>query len=288
MQSRYLSPEDVKRLESYEFAPKVLVEGYLSGRHQSRAQGSSTEFHDHRPYCYGDSLGSVDWKVFARTERYYVRLFEQETNADCYLFVDSSGSMGFGETVSKLDYASFFAASLAYLITKGGDRVSLQLFDDQVRHFLPPGSTTKHMQQLLNLLENNKPGSHTSISEALTRAVPLIRKRGTLVVLSDFLDDPASIFTALNPYVHRGFEIHLYQILDPQELELPEIGLTAFRDMETGARLVTHTRGVREAYTHAMREHIDKLRTLARRRQINYTVARTDTHFFTLLDAFST
>ncbi|MEX2580237.1 MAG: DUF58 domain-containing protein [Verrucomicrobiales bacterium] len=283
---RYLRPEDIRKLQTFEFAPRAVVEGYLSGRHRSRSRGSSIEFHEYREYSAGDDPKMIDWRVFARTDRHYLRTFEQETNLECHVFLDSSASMGFdgGSPVSKIEYGSFFAAALSYLVIRNGDRVSLQLFDDAIREFFPPGSTSGHLNQILQALERNEPGNETSLSAALEKAQPLLKRRGILVVVSDFFDDPAAIFRALNPYLHRGFRIHLFHLLTPGELDLEQRGLTTFLDMETGARLVAHPSGLRQRYKEAIDEHTARLRQLSTRSGVDYSLHRTDAHFFRLFD----
>jgi uncharacterized protein (DUF58 family) len=288
---RYLKPEDVLRLGGYEFAAKAMVEGYMAGRHRSRQRGASIEFHEYREYTPGDDPALVDWRVFARTDRHYLRTFEQETHMECHLFLDSSGSMGFAspgaEWPTKLDYASFAAACLSWLVLRGHDRVSLHLFDAEVRAFFPPGSTRKHLHEVLTSLEKNRPGGRTDLPEALRRARPMLKRKGTLVVISDFLAPPEEVFAALNPYLHAGFRVQLFHILDPGELDLPDRGLARFEDMETKSQLVLHTSNVREAYGKAMAEHLAAMRRLATTRQVGYTVARTDQSYFVLLDALS-
>jgi uncharacterized protein (DUF58 family) len=281
---KYLRPEDIRALSTYEFAPKAVVEGYLAGRHRSRSRGSSIEFRDYRQFVSGDDPALIDWRVFARTDRLYLRTYEQETNLECHVFLDSSASMGFGNGVSKLEYASFFCAAVCYLVVHNNDRVSLQVFDDRIRHFFPPGSTRGHLHNLLHVLEDNEPGGETDLGDALQRSHPLLKRKGTLIVISDFFDDAARIFAALSPYLHRGFRIHLFHVLTPEELELAEKGLVTFRDLETGGRIVAHTEQLRPAYRESMRRHIAALRSLAARRGIDYVVARTDTHYFTLFD----
>lgn len=286
-QFKYLKPDDIRRLGRYEFAPKLLVEGYLSGRHRSLSAGSSVDFRDYRQYVPGDDLAQVDWRVYARTDRHYLRTYEQETNMECHVFLDSSASMGFGENPTKLEYASFFSAALCYLVTHNTDRVSLQIFDDKVRDFFPPGSTTKHLHGILRALESNYAGNKTSISEALLKSHPLLKRKGSLIVISDFFDDPAAIFASLSPYLHRGFRIHLFHILAPEELELDSRGLALFEDMETDQRVVAHTDDLREPYRKAMQDHINNLRELAFRRNVDYMVAKTDTHYFNLFDSLA-
>jgi uncharacterized protein (DUF58 family) len=281
---QYLRPEDIRRLAGFEFAPKAVVEGYFAGRHVSRSRGSSVEFRDYRQYVPGDDRALIDWRVYGRTDRFYLRTYDHETSMDGHLFLDSSASMGFGKNPTKLEYASFFAACLAYLVIRGGDRVSLQIFDRTIRAFIPPGSTGTHLNGLLNLLERNRPGERTSLAAALQSSFPLLKRRGILVVVSDFFDDPAAIFAALGPYLHRGFKVFLFHVLTPSELEMEDRGLVAFRDLETGQRVIAHTDDVRQGYLTAMSRHIDALRDLATRRSVDYTVARTDTHFYRLFE----
>jgi uncharacterized protein (DUF58 family) len=281
---KYLRPEDMRALMALEFAPKAVADGVLAGRHRSPARGSSIEFRDYRQYVQGDDPAQIDWRVYGRTDRHYLRTYEQETNLECHIFLDSSASMGFGEGTSKLDYASFFAAALAFLVTRSSDRVSLQIFDDRIRFHAPPGSTRRHLHNLLHALEENEPGGQTKLSEALQRSHPLLKRRGTLVVISDFFDDAEAIFKALNPYLHRGFRIHLFHVLHPDELELAHRGLLTFRDLETGGRLIAHTEELRATYAKAMRQHISGLRSFAVRRGIDYTMCGTDTPYLSLFD----
>ncbi len=283
MAFKYLRPEDVRRLESYEFAARLLAEGWLSGRHRSHLRGASTEFHEYRPYSPGDDPGLVDWRVFARTDRPYLKTFEQETNLECHLLVDSSSSMGFagGAPVTKLEFASYFAAALGWLVVRGSDRVSLQIFDDKVREFLPPGSTRQHLHQLLSLLEHNHPRGETSLANALSRASLHLRKRGTVIILSDFYDDPAAVFHALNPFIHRGFRIHLFS---PEEMDLGDNTLARYEDLETREQLTLHPKAIAESYRETLHTHITRLRTLAAQRQVDYHLARTDGSFWPLFD----
>lgn len=285
-QHTYLKPEDILKLRNYEFGAKSLVEGYLSGRHKSNQRGSSTEFHEYRQYCPGDDISLVDWRVFARSDRHYLKTFEVETNLECHIFVDSSASMGFKEKapLSKLEYASFFAACLSWLVIHKGDCVGLQLFDKDIRHHLPAGSTRKHLLSILDLLEKNTAGSQTSISTSLKRAAPLLKRKGTIVVVSDFFDSPEEIFRSLNPYIHRGFRIQLCHILDPAELKLTDRGLTRFVDMETSESLIAHTSNLQSDWAEAMETHCRSLRRLAASKQVGYTLSPTTESYHKLFD----
>lgn len=284
---RFLDPADIRRLKNYEFGAKAMVEGYLSGRHRSHQRGSSIEFHEFRQYVPGDDPARVDWRVFARNDKLFLRTFEQETNLECHIFLDCSASMGFPENhprLSKLEYASFFSAALAWWVISRNDRVSLTLFDRGIRRFLPPGSTRKHLNDLLHTLEHNPPGSGTSITEALGRAQPLLKRKGTLVVLSDFFEPPAALFRALNPYLHRGFRVHLFHVLDPSELQLDDRGLSRFVDMETGDQLTVHPHAVRESWNRGILEHTRSLRSLAASRHCDYALTSTAEPYFALFD----
>ncbi len=288
---KYLVPSDIRRLKNYKFGAKAMVEGYLSGRHRSHQRGSSIEFHEFRQYTPGDDPAKVDWRVFARNDKLFLRTFEQETNLECHVFLDCSASMGFPENstrLSKLEYASFFAASLAWWVISETDRVSLTLFDDGIRKFLPPASTRKHLHDLLGLLEHNKPGSGTSLVDTLVRAGPLLKRKGTLVILSDFYCDPAALFKALNPYLHRGFRVHLFHILDPAEIELEDRGLSRFVDMETSDRLTAHPHAVRQSWNAEILAHTRALRALAGSRDADYALASTSDSYFSLFDRLRT
>lgn len=281
---KYLKSEDVRKLSDYEFAPKLMVEGYIAGRHMSRSTGLSTEFRDYRQYVPGDDTSRIDWRVHARTDRYYLKTYEQETNTCCYIYLDSSASMGFGRKLKKIEYASFFSAALCYLVTKSNNQVSLQIFDDKIRSFNPPGSTANHLQNLMNILEKNYTGNQTSLSNALSRSFPLLKRRGSLIIISDFFDSPSAIFHSLSPYLHKGFKVYLFHVLAPEEMELERDGLTEFIDMETGERITAHADSIKTLYKKSMHEHINVLRQMSARRNIDYTLTFTDTHYFKLFD----
>ena len=285
---RYLKPEDIKRLQSYEFAAKAMVEGYLAGHHRSRQRGSSVEFCEYRQYVPGDDPAQVDWRVYGRTDRHYLRTYEQETRLECHVFLDSSASMGYrgaDTSLTKLEYASFFAACLAWLVIKHQDRVSLHIFDRAIRQHFPPGSTRRHLQEVLHALETNEPGEETNLAAALQRAQPLIRRKGALVILSDFYESPETLFHALNPYLHRGFRLHLFHLLDATERRLPEDRLLRFVDLEQPrSRLTAHTNAIAQAYQDTLQTHIRALRRLAARRRVDYFLSQTNGSYFDLFD----
>jgi uncharacterized protein (DUF58 family) len=270
---KYLRPEDARQLRPLSFSPRVLVEGTLSGKHRSRLRGASTEFHEFRPYSPGDPPALVDWRVFARTDRFYLKTFEQETHLECHLFVDASASMAFADSatgLSKFDWAAHFAAGLAYLVTLRQDRVSLTLFENRPISFLPPGGTQSHLRQLLQQLEQCQPKGQTGIAAALEHSLPLIKQRGTILILSDFLDDHAALFRALSAWLHRGFKVICLQVLTPEELQLPDSSYRRYVDMETGQRINLHPDTVRSAYQQELANHQRQLSQLSSRRGIEF------------------
>lgn len=277
------------RLANYRFAVRMMVEGWQSGRHRAKGRGASSDFLEYRAYSPGDEPRLIDWRVSARTDRLLLRTFEHEAHLECHLFVDSSASMGYRSagTLSKLTYASHFAACLAWLVVRGNDRVSLHTFDEQVRSFIPPGSTTAHLNECLNVLEHNTPGSKTNIPEALLRASSLLQRSGTLVIISDFLCEPAALFASLNPYLHRGFRVVLVEVMDAAELSLPGRGVSRYVDMETGERVTCHPDMVRRAYTEAMQTRRSRLHALAVSRGMLYLSTTTDKSFYPLFDALA-
>ena len=284
-----LRPEDMTRLANYRFAVQMMAEGWLSGRHRARGRGSSTDFLEYRAYAPGDDPRLIDWRVFARTDRMQLKTFENETHLECHLFVDSSASMGYKEVgqMTKLRYASHFAACVAWLVVRGNDRVSLQLFDEKLRGYMPLGSTTAHLNQCLHMLEHNEPGGKTDLPEALAASRHLLKRPGTLVVVSDFLCDTTALRAALNIYLHRGFKVVLVQVLDAAELQLQGIGVSRYRDMETGEEVICNPEDLREAYAESMRAQQQALRALAASAGMLYLTAKTDESFYPLFDALS-
>jgi uncharacterized protein (DUF58 family) len=186
--------------------------------------------------------------------------------------------------LSKPQSASFFAAALAWWVIPKHDRVSLTLFDQGIRKFLPPGSTRKHLHEILSTLEHNRPGSGTSLAETLARALPLLVRKGTLVILSDFFEDPAALFKALNPYLHRGFRIHLFHILDPGEIHLEDRHLSRFTDMESLSQLIVHPHSLRDSWHRELLTHTRSLRALAAARHADYALTSTTDPYFSLFD----
>ncbi len=284
---KYLSPAELSGLKNMLFAARVIVEGAYAGRHRSPYKGSAAEFVDYREYYPGDEIRTIDWKAYARTDRHFVKLFQRETDMACHIVLDRSASMGYGgkafraffptKEVSKLEYGSYLAAALAYLLVKQGDRVGLTLFDEKVTAHVPAGSTFPHLYGLLNTLEQQKPGKKTSVSRALHDVFSLHKRRGMLIVISDLLDDPVKVFQALDMFRHRRFEVVLFHVLHRYELTLPPLDSVNFVDAETNETMTARPGDIAESYDSELRIYLDQTAAAARARGIDYNLANTST-----------
>lgn len=286
---KYLDADYLRFLENLYLSTRVMAEGAYSGRHKSPFKGQAQEFTDYREYYPGDSIRTIDWKVFARTDRYVIKLSEKETVMTCHLFVDSSASMAFGgkwhekffgrEDVSKFDYACYLAAALCYLTIKQGDKVGLTLFDSKVKYHIPAGGTYAHLYKMLTRLETNRVGEGTSVSTVMREAFPLFKRRGVIILVSDLLDDPDEIFGALDMYLHKKFEVVLFHVLHKHELELPELASVNFIDSESGDRLTSVPADIRASYSRHMQKYIDRISSTAQSRRIDYQLLSTATPY---------
>jgi uncharacterized protein (DUF58 family) len=284
----YLDPAAIARLKNMEFIAKTIVEGYFIGKHRSPFKGASSEFADYRPYTPGDDVRKIDWKVFARTDRNYIKLFKEETNLVTYLVLDKSASMkyrGDGE-ISKLAYASYLTAALAYLLIKRGDKVGLTVFDDEVRWSIRPGGSIPHLFQILLALEKLRPGRTTDLPDALERAFPLCSRRGLLVIVSDFLEEPRMIYESLFRYRHKRFDIILFQVLHRDEIDLPDRPNLRFIDSETAASVVAEPSVIRAAYRTEMQRFLDEMALYARGQRVDYNMVTTATPYQFALERY--
>lgn len=287
---KYLKPADLKRFKNLQFAAKLVVEGYFQGKHRSPFYDFSAEFADYRPYSPGDEIRSIDWKAYARTDRYYVKLSRKETDMNCVVLVDKSSSMAFrGQApISKLDYASYLAASLSYLMIKQGDKVGMAVCDDLVRGYVPPGGTTQALYQSLSLLERIKPGGPTSLSLGLQLLSGMVKRRGLLIVISDFLDDTDKIFKALSMYTHRGFAVLLFHVMTDDEMNLPDSPNALFYDPESPLAVPAEPDSIRKAYQDEMKSFIESMDSKAKARRIHYHLSLTSEPYHKALDTFLT
>ena len=261
-EGRFLDPAVVSRLGTLELKARTIVEGFLSGLHRSPFKGFSVEFAEYRQYIHGDDLSTIDWKVFARSDRYYVKKFEEETNLDCHLLLDVSGSMGYAgpERMTKFEYGACLAASLAYLMNRQRDAVGLTAFDQEIVSMLPASSRPGHLRALLVTLDRLRTGHETNVSKPLHQLAESLTKRGLVVLISDLLDDPEFVIRGLKHFQFRGIDVIVFHILDPDEIEFPFERATRFEDLETREEVMAIPGAVRDHYLKAIGGLIDRYR----------------------------
>jgi uncharacterized protein (DUF58 family) len=247
---RFLDPAILARLGTMELKARTVVEGFLAGLHRSPYKGFSVEFAEYRQYLPGDDLNTLDWKIYARSDRHYVKKFEEETNLDCHLLLDVSASMGYkgAAPMSKLEYGSVLAASLAFLMKRQRDATGLMAFDDRIRFRLPAGARAGHMHALLLALEKMEPGSHSNVARPLQQLAEALVKRSLVVLISDLLDEPESVIKGLRYLRFRGSDVIVFQVLDPNELTFPFRGASRFRDLESAEEVLAEPSAIRTAY----------------------------------------
>jgi uncharacterized protein (DUF58 family) len=273
---RFLDPAVLARLGTLELKARTIVEGFLCGLHRSPLKGFSVEFAEYRQYLPGDDLATIDWKVFARTDRYYVKKFEEETNLDCHLLLDVSASMAYGSCgLTKLQYGSMLAASLAYLMNRQRDAVGLVAFDESIVDMLPPGSRPGHLRSLLLMLDRLRPGSRTDVSKPMHLLADGIAKRGMVVLISDLLDDPAHVVNGLRHFRFRGTDVVVFHVLDPDELTFPFERPTRFRDIEGDEELMAVPSAVRQQYLDELQRTIEGYRAQLTSAGIDYCLLDT-------------
>jgi len=283
-----LTVQELERFKNLLVFARSTVEGFYAGKHKSPFRGTSAEFADYKEYVAGDDVTRLDWRAYGRTRRLYVRQFEEETDMVAYLLVDTSASMRYaGERRQpKFFLAAKIAAALAYLMIKQGDKSSLVLFAEKVNHFLPPGGTRRHLNRLVTELERVRPGSGTGIVQSLNECNGIFKKRGRIVILSDFLDDTRDLFEALGQFVHRKYEILLMHVVDPDELNLPEFAVARFVDMETCEQLQVDPEEIRVSYRTNMKRVIDDLAREADERKISHTLVDTRNPYLHAIEAY--
>ena len=248
---KYLIPEVLTTISGLELKARLIVEGFVSGMHRSPFHGFSVEFAEHREYVPGDDVRFVDWKVYGKSDRYYIKQYEEETNLRCWLLVDTSESMeygGEGGAMSKIEYARHAAASLAYLVTQQQDAVGLCLFDDDVRTIVPPATSTGHLRALIQRLAESPTGGRTGIGNAINRAAEQIGRRGIVVIISDLLEQPDEILKAVRRLRHKKHEVILLHLLDHDERTFPFERMTRFEGMEAMPQVMADPASLRKQY----------------------------------------
>lgn len=286
-QLKYLRPEVVSKLSNMELRARLVVEGFITGLHKSPYHGFSVEFAEHRQYMPGDEIRRIDWRVYGKTDRFYVKQFEEETNLKSYIVMDTSASMRFAseqpkskeQRISKMEYASFVAASLSYLMVQQRDAVGLTLFDSAVRTTIPPHATKQHLRRILVELEKITPSERTNSAAALHQLAERITRRGLVIVLSDLFDEPDEVMAALKHFRHNNHEVIVMHILDPLERSFAFGNDAVFKDMETGEMLTTQPYHLQQAYQQAMNTFMERYKRECRENTIDYLLLDTSTSF---------
>lgn len=278
---QFLSPDTVAKLSSMELKARLVVEGFLTGLHKSPYHGFSVEFTEHRPYIPGEDIRHIDWKVYGKTGKYYVKQYEEETNVKTYILLDASRSMGYASKNrdSKLRYGALLAASLAYLMHQQRDAVGLTLYDSSVRVSLPPRVSRPYLKEVLRTLEHAVPSGTTGTGAVLHATAENIRRRGLVVIISDLLDDVGQVTDALHHFRFKGHEVIVMHVLDPMERSFDFGEDAQFVDMETGDAVTTQPWHIRKAYRESMNDFIAVLQRQCREMRAEYVLADTATPF---------
>jgi len=276
--TEFLTPADLERISNLQVLARTVVEGFCTGLHRSPHKGFSVEFKQHRPYVPGDEIRSLDWKVFGKTDRFYVREYEEETNLRATLLLDASGSMAYGEGPrTKLVYATRLAACLAYLMLQQQDSVGLVTFDTRLRRYIPPRARTAHLRVLIGELERTRPGGETALAKVFHDLVPRIFRRGLLIILSDCFGEVPDLLSALAHLRHAHHEIIIFQIWDRDELEFPFRTWTRFDCLEVdGRRHLVDPGHLRAAYLGALDRFRNDLKEGCSRHRIDLVPVVTD------------
>jgi uncharacterized protein (DUF58 family) len=265
---------------------RLVVEGFLSGLHTSPFKGFSQEFADHRQYMPGDELKRIDWKVFGRRDRFYIKEYQEETNLRAYILLDKSGSMGYGKNISKLEYAKYLGASLAYMLFKQKDSVGIATFDTQIREIIPPSARRVNFMMMLRTIAEADPGGETNTHDAIYELAQKIKRRGLVIVLSDLLDDPALVVKSLRSFRYRKHEILVFQILDSDESNFPFAESAIFKDLENGSEMIVSPRMLRDRYRARFREFLQSYHRQLLESDIDHTVLYTNTAYDKALFAY--
>lgn len=285
---RYLDPETMMRLGHLNIVARSAVEGFISGLHRSPHHGFSVEFSEHRPYTPGDELRHLDWVAYAKTDRFYVKQYEQETNLRCYILLDCSGSMNYasGKGLTKLEYGSFLAATMAYLMTRQQDVVGLVAFDHEIRLHMPPAGSPAHVNEMCNRLEHLATGKVTHLAKPFHDLAEMIKRRGLIIVISDLYDEESEVIKALRHFRHKKHGLILFHIFDAAELEFPFSKLTQFVDLETNERYQVEPKAVREAYLTELRAFIDRYKKACSDSDTEYVLTDTSVPYDFLLRSY--
>ncbi len=302
--NRYLDPKVLARISRLELKARLIVEGYISGLHRSPYHGFSVEFAEHREYVPGDDVRHIDWKVYGRSDRFYVKQYEEETNLKAHILLDASESMGYpldggqskktagkaggasGRRISKYEYGTYVAASLAYLILLQQDAAGIALFDDEVRHYLPPSSNVKQLPTLFDTIEKGTLNQKTNVGTIMNQMADRVKKRSLFLVISDLLDSLESVQNGLKRLRYRGHEVLVFHVLDSEELNFPFQRMTLFEGLEGLPDLVADPRALRKGYLAELDRYLESVRKTCREHRIDYVLLNTEEKLHVALSSY--
>ena len=275
---KYFNPEELTKFAGFSVMAKNLVNGFLTGLHPALRKGISTDFSEHREYSFGDETKRIDWKVLAKSDRYFIREYREEANLSCSILLDASASMEYASgQITKYKYSVFLSAALSYLMTIQQDKTSLVIFDDQIRSFIPSKSGKKHLSLIFDELENSKPSGNTMLPEVLLKAASMQKKRGVTVLITDLYGDVEKIIKNTKYLLSDKNEVIVFQVLDEDELELPFKEPFMFESLEQGEAVLALPNMIREEYKKIIRDFTDKYRKAFNAAGIDYTLLSTKT-----------
>lgn len=285
---QFLDPETVSKLKGMELRARMVVEGFIAGLHKSPYHGFSVEFAEHRQYMPGDNIRDIDWKLFAKSDRFYIKQYEEETNLKGYLLLDCSKSMAYhsGSKIAKHTYAGMLSGALSYMMLRQRDAVGLVSFDEKIRRYVPPRSRSGHLHVLLNEIASQAPSDKTDISSALHEMAERIKRRGLVIILSDLLDDAEKIISGLKHFRYNQHEVIIFHILDPRERDLAFSGDVVFKDMETGEELTTSPYQIKRDFAQQAKAFSEEIASACRQSNIDYHPIDTAMPFDKALYAF--
>jgi uncharacterized protein (DUF58 family) len=275
----YLDPEILPRISRLELKARLVVEGFITGLHHSPYKGFSQEFTDYRPYIPGDEIKRIDWKVYARRDRFYIKEYQEETNLRAYILLDKSGSMGYGNRITKLEYAKFLSACLAYLLFKQRDGVGLITFDTGINDFIPPSLKRVNFTRIMETIDKTSSGNETSLSRVLFEVGQKIKRRGLVILISDLFDAPDLVLKSLKSFKARKHEMIAFQTLDPDEISFPFVEGAIFQDMETEDKIVIEPKVIKNIYLKKFNEFVNQYQKGLLGSKIDYQLINTSENF---------
>ena len=285
---KYLDPALVSKLKSLELKAKAVVEGFKVGLHKSPYHGFSVEFSEHKPYMQGDPIKNIDWKIYGKSDKFFIKQFEEETNLSCHILLDVSASMDYKERgeITKLEYGTILAASLSYLMIQQQDAVGISLYSDEIEKYIPPKASRIYLHTILSVLHNIESSNKTETAVCLNSIAQKIKKRGLVIVISDFFDDVEKIISALKHFKHKKNEVLIFQVLDPIEKSFAFGNDAIFVDRETSEEITTQPNQIQKAYQTAMKDYLHQMKSECLNNGFEYNLIDTTTSFDKALFAY--